>query len=84
MRAYHDVISMVPEEGRIYMATRINDIEPISMKGFQGFRYYGEEYNGCKSNGDGECDWKSCPQIKDGEPEASGRHCPRWHNYEEH
>ena len=25
---------------------------------------------------DGECTWEGCPQIRDGEPETSGRHCP--------
>lgn len=28
------------------------------------------------SRGDGECFWEKCPQIRDGEPEKSGRHCP--------
>lgn len=31
---------------------------------------------GCKANRDGECNWLDCPQIKDGEPVKSGRHCP--------
>lgn len=31
---------------------------------------------GCHAGRDGECHWKECPQIADGEPEASGRHCP--------
>ena len=25
---------------------------------------------------DGECNWRDCPQIRDGEPMKSGRHCP--------
>lgn len=25
---------------------------------------------------DGECHWKDCPQIRDGEPDKSDRHCP--------
>lgn len=25
---------------------------------------------------DGDCAWPKCPQIRDGEPAATGRHCP--------
>lgn len=25
---------------------------------------------------DGDCAWEGCPQLRDGEPEATGRHCP--------
>jgi hypothetical protein len=28
------------------------------------------------SRGDGECTWAGCPQMRDGEPLHSGRHCP--------
>jgi len=31
----------------------------------------------CHADRDGACDWTHCPQIKDNEPRASGRHCPR-------
>ncbi len=30
----------------------------------------------CHAAQDGECFWEGCPQIKDGEPKKSGRHCP--------
>lgn len=30
----------------------------------------------CHSNGDGDCIWAECPQLRDGEPARSGRHCP--------
>jgi hypothetical protein len=32
--------------------------------------------NECHGHEDSECAWKECPQIRDGEPEKSGRHCP--------
>lgn len=33
--------------------------------------------NFCRASlGDGECFWEGCPQIHDGEPAKSGRHCP--------
>lgn len=30
----------------------------------------------CQAGGDGDCKWSACPQLRDGEPAASGRHCP--------
>ena len=30
----------------------------------------------CQSGSDGECWFDGCPQIRDGEPAATGRHCP--------
>ncbi len=30
----------------------------------------------CASHQDGDCHHRKCPQIKDGEPAKSGRHCP--------
>lgn len=30
----------------------------------------------CHAARDGECYWTVCPQIRDGEPSATGRHCP--------
>jgi hypothetical protein len=30
----------------------------------------------CHASKDGECFWGRCPQIRDGEPAKSGRHCP--------
>lgn len=30
----------------------------------------------CHAANDGECIWKNCPQLRDGEPEKSNRSCP--------
>jgi len=30
----------------------------------------------CHAHQDGDCTWEKCPQIRDGEPQKSGRHCP--------
>jgi hypothetical protein len=30
----------------------------------------------CHADRDGDCDWKECPQLREGEPERSARHCP--------
>ncbi len=30
----------------------------------------------CQAGRDGDCIWKECPQIRDGEPLQSGRYCP--------
>lgn len=34
------------------------------------------DYVGCHADRDGDCTWVECPQLRDGEPEKSGRHCP--------
>lgn len=31
---------------------------------------------GCHAGNDGDCSWSACPQLRDGEPASSGRHCP--------
>lgn len=30
----------------------------------------------CASNSDGDCSHPDCPQLRDNEPHATGRHCP--------
>ena len=30
----------------------------------------------CHADRDGGCSWSECPQVRDGEPYRSGRHCP--------
>ena len=30
----------------------------------------------CQADDDGYCEWKECPQLRDDEPEKTGRHCP--------
>lgn len=30
----------------------------------------------CKAGRDHECNWRDCPQLRDGEPEKTGRSCP--------
>lgn len=30
----------------------------------------------CHATRDGDCTWSWCPQVRDGEPERSHRHCP--------
>lgn len=30
----------------------------------------------CNAGMDGECLWEGCPQLRDNEPHATGRHCP--------
>lgn len=30
----------------------------------------------CHADSDGDCEWSECPQLRDGEPKATGRHCP--------
>lgn len=39
-----------------------------------GYALAGERH--CHATTDGECFWPKCPQMRDGEPRATGRHCP--------
>lgn len=39
------------------------------------FKYYGVVTD-CHAQSDGDCEWKDCPQLRDKEPESTGRHCP--------
>lgn len=32
--------------------------------------------NRCQADDDDDCQWEGCPQIRDKEPETTGRHCP--------
>lgn len=40
--------------------------------------FYDEDgrFTRCRAGSDGDCVWSACPQLRDGEPAASGRHCP--------
>lgn len=38
--------------------------------------YEDERATMCRAGTDGDCFWSECPQLADGEPEATGRHCP--------
>ena len=30
----------------------------------------------CHAHKDGDCTWEGCPQLRDNEPDTTGRHCP--------
>jgi hypothetical protein len=41
-------------------------------------------HDGCQATtDDGDCRWKDCPQLRDCEPYATGRWCPRIKDEEE-
>jgi len=41
--------------------------------------YLKPEKQHCHASRDGECSWTHCPQLRDNEPHANGRHCPYDH-----
>lgn len=45
-------------------------VDPTDMRRFYGL------VTACHAGRDGECNWRECPQTRDGEPKKSGRHCP--------
>ena len=43
--------------------------EMAEFFGVKGFQY-------CHAQRDGDCIWIECPQLRDGEPVETNRHCP--------
>ena len=40
------------------------------------FNMQGRYMTRCQADDDDDCQWEGCPQLRDKEPETSGRHCP--------
>jgi hypothetical protein len=60
-------------EGRSLMSL-IGDYAPASAS--MWVRGGGSDCERCHSDDHGECSWEGCPQLRDGEPAVTGRHCP--------
>jgi hypothetical protein len=43
-----------------------------------------KQLTSCQADSDGECNHPLCPQIRDGEPEKTGRSCPLWTQHEDY
>lgn len=56
-----------------------DEIKPEPARDAAGLFLYPppDKARGCQAGRDGECNWSHCPQIRDNEPHATGRHCPR-------
>lgn len=52
-----------------------NEIE-LAKTLIEKFEIKHTEISLCHADRDGECEWHSCPQLRDKEPERTGRHCP--------
>jgi hypothetical protein len=37
----------------------------------------------CHAEKDGSCNWLECPQLRDAEPQTTGRDCPYWNDVDE-
>ena len=60
----------LPEEPR---ATGLN----AGLRAWQAMRRDPlEQLTGCAAGRDGDCYSDRCPQLRDGEPDATGRYCP--------
>lgn len=47
---------------------------PVKLR--QKFHPQQRVINHCQGGSDGDCFWEHCPQARDNEPHATGRHCP--------
>jgi hypothetical protein len=72
--------------GTVDLTQKLSELTPIpkppvvdedTQQG-NGERYslQGRRMTRCHSDDDGYCDWSGCPQLRDNEPAATGRHCP--------
>ncbi|MGB8422244.1 DUF7446 family protein [Paraburkholderia sp.] len=63
-----------PKRGRMSRQEKINESREIVAARLQHLE---RPLNGrCAAGNDGECSHSQCPQLRDGEPMKSGRHCP--------
>ena len=62
--------------GAVHVFKFMKLIAKIVKKAFYKTYIPANEAHHCHAGCDGECTWEHCPQIRDGEPEKSGRHCP--------
>lgn len=64
-------------EGRV--PDEIVRIDPCGAARINVRVYLKPEKQHCHGSRDGECNWIYCPQLRDNEPRATGRHCPYDH-----
>ena len=63
-----------PKRGRLSRQDKINESRQIVAARLQHLE---RPLNGrCAADRDGDCSHSQCPQLRDGEPVKSGRHCP--------
>jgi len=72
-------MSMLPGETQAeaqerWVAERAARAEPGPRETEPSFVEY--RTTACHAGSDGDCSWAECPQLRDGEPIKSGRHCP--------
>lgn len=63
---------VVTAEGRLIVEVR----GKCTVCGFVFDFQQQEQVLGCHAGRDGDCSWKGCPQLRDNEPESTGRACP--------
>ena len=63
----------------------VDDQPPTPGPGILARRLLIDSVERCHSDRDGDCVHANCPQLRDGEPRKSGRHCPldTWEDLDE-
>lgn len=74
--ALRSLIARKKRQKSIYQA-RINAADGYIALANRELAKHLPESPGCHAGRDGDCFWEKCPQIRDGEPAKTGRHCPR-------
>lgn len=72
-----EVVAAAVEYGR-NLEMAVDTAEKSAVSESPEYRYDAQRrcMTRCQSNTDGDCYWEHCPQLRDGEPAQSGRHCP--------
>src|SRR4026207_1265651 len=64
------------DHARLHRAAGPQASGAVFLRGDGGVSFSERGMGKGRSHGDGECFWKDCPQLREGEPEKTGRHCP--------
>ena len=67
---------MTGKDTALPSARATHEPSPDGLGHSVGVANAGGRVNQCRSCRDGECFWSECPQLRDNEPAATGRHCP--------
>jgi len=72
----YEAVEVLRQHG--YLPEAVTEAVEITEAGLPAWRYDAGRriMTRCQACDDGCCDWDGCPQVRDGEPEATGRHCP--------
>lgn len=69
---------MISKDVHILTTRDLEEIKHVEYRRGRAnaFSDMADENPRCHGASDGDCMWELCPQLRDGEPAKTGRHCP--------